>query len=96
MSHEPEETDMTDKLPPELRAMKAAMDMVFEALVPSAKLDKNAAAQDAKPPGAEVNLPASAAPSYWDEKSKERREEFKQQDAEDRERAYPDPEWRHK
>jgi hypothetical protein len=28
--------------------------------------------------------------TYWDEKAEERRDEFKQQDAEDRERAYPE------
>lgn len=40
--------------------------------------------------------PDEPAPSYWSEKAKDRREEFKREQAEDRERAYPDREWEKK
>jgi hypothetical protein len=52
-------------------------------------------AMDAAVPNEQARQ-GEAEPTYWDEKRKDRAEEFKREDAENAERAMPDREWSRK
>lgn len=41
-------------------------------------------------PDAYTEVASDPAPTYWDDKAKDRREEFREQDDIDRQRAYPE------